>query len=358
MNKRSDKQPSASDAVLGSNFQKDKQPSATDAVLGDNSQAHPRSGELTTYEFDLVKLDAQGNLISRERRQAQCFPEDLGDGIGLEMVLIPGGTFVMGSSKDELGGFDTERPQHTVTIQPFCLGKYPVTQAQWKAVAAWPQVKRHLDPDPSRLKGVNRPVESVSWLEAVEFCQRLTQKTGRKCCLPSEAQWEYACRAGTTTPFHFGETITPELANYDGQYNYSVGTKRMYRGETTDVGSFSVANAFGLYDMHGLVSEWCADLWHDNYQGAPTDGRAWLYDNDDQTYGGRVLRGGSWNSYPGPCRSASRYGVDAGLRNINIGFRVGYGARNLAGSGNLTDSKHFVKRLLSGWGKRLMRHLN
>jgi formylglycine-generating enzyme required for sulfatase activity len=337
MNERSDKQPSAFDAVLGGNFPTDKQPSATDAVFGGNSQAHPKSGELTTYEFDLVKVDAQGNQISRERRQAQCFTEDLGDGIGLEMVLIPGGTFVMGSPKDELGGLYAERPQHTVTIQPFCLGKYPVTQAQWKAVAALPQVKEHLESDPSKFKGVNRPVESVSWNQAVEFCQRLTQKTGRQYGLPSEAQWEYACRAGTTTPFHFGETITPELANYDGKDTYGAGAKGIYRHETTPVGSFGVANAFGLYDMHGNVWELCADIWqfadsfsHKGYIGAPTNGSAWQDKHHDPYIPVcHVIRGGSWLPAPRCCRSASRSDLLWGWMMDTIGFRVGCAAAKI-----------------------------
>ena len=171
-----------------------------------------------------------------------------------------------------------------MTIQPFCLGKYAVTQAQWRAIAALPQINRELNPDPSGFKGDNRPVEWVSWLEAVECCDRLSRQTGRSYRLPSEAEWEYACRAGTTTPFHFGETMTTELANYCGEDRdiggrlykgaYGVGPQGAYRQETTAVGSFAVANAFGLFDMHGNVWEWCLDHWHENYQGAPTDGSA------------------------------------------------------------------------------------
>jgi formylglycine-generating enzyme required for sulfatase activity len=237
------------------------------------------------------------------------------------MVLIPGGSFLMGSPEDELERSDNESPQHSVTIQPFCMGKYPVTQAQWRAVAALPQVNRELDPEPRISKGENRPVGPVHLYEAVEFCDRLSQKTGRQYRLPSEAEWEYACRAGTTTPFHFGETITPELANYNGQYTYGAGVKGDYREETTPVGSFGVANAFGLYDMHGNVWEWCADQWHENYEGAPTDGRAWLDENDNDNQE-RVLRGGSWDSNPSNCRSAYRNYYDAGVRNNYLGFRV------------------------------------
>ncbi len=265
-------------------------------------------------------------VINRERRTAQYFIEDLGDGIGLEMVLIPGGSFLMGSPEDELERSDDESPQHSVTIQLFCLGKYPVTQAQWKAVAALPQINRELNPDPSHFKGENRPVEQVSWYDVVEFCSRLSQKIGRQNSLPSEAEWEYACRAGTTTPFHFGKTITPELANYNGEYTYGAGAKGVYRKETTPVGSFGVANAFGLYDMHGNVWEWCADQWHGNYEGAPTDGSAWLdeNDNDNQRHvlQRHVLRGGSWDSYPRYCRSAFRSHLDAAYGYDYYGFRV------------------------------------
>jgi formylglycine-generating enzyme required for sulfatase activity len=280
------------------------------------------------FEVATIELKQTGEftrktelIIKRRQQQARSFIEDLGNGVELEMVAIPEGSFVMGSPKDEPERSNSESPQHTVMLKSFFLGKYPVTQAQWKAVAALPQVNRELDPDPSEFKGENRPVERVSWYEAVEFCDRLSQKTGRQYRLPSEAEWEYACRAGTTTPFHFCETITPELANYNGNYTYGAGVKGVERGETTQVGSFGVANAFGLYDMHGNVWEWCADPWHENYKGAPTDGSAWLdeNDNDNQVY---VLRGGSWYAYPGYCRSACRLNYDADVWGISFGFRV------------------------------------
>jgi formylglycine-generating enzyme required for sulfatase activity len=229
-------------------------------------------------------------IIKRYKKTAQYFTEDLGNGIELEMVLIPGGTFTMGSPKEELNSSEDERPQHQVTIKPFCFGKYPVTQAQWQAIAALPQVNLELKPNPSRFKGANRPVESVSWRDAVEFCDRLSNHTQRPYRLPSEAEWEYACRAGTTTPFHFGETITTDLANYNGNYTYGNGSKGVYRKETTEVGSFKIANEFGLYDMHGNVWEWCQDDWHNNYEGAPTDGSAWI---SDDAKSDKLLRGGS-----------------------------------------------------------------
>ncbi|WP_083890010.1 bifunctional serine/threonine-protein kinase/formylglycine-generating enzyme family protein [Crinalium epipsammum] len=232
---------------------------------------------LKTFQFDVVTVDSQGNISNRQRHQAEYLPENLGNGVTLDMVSLPGGSFLMGSPDTEEGRYDNETPQHKVKISPFLIGKTPVTQAQWKAVAALPQINQKLDLDPSRFKGANRPVENVSWNDAIEFCARLTKKTGRKYRLPSEAEWEYACRAGTTTPFHFGETISPEIANYEGNYAYGSGKKGKYRQETTVVGSFQVANAFGLYDMHGNVWEWCADFWHENYYDAPTDGSVWEF---------------------------------------------------------------------------------
>jgi formylglycine-generating enzyme required for sulfatase activity len=262
----------------------------------------------------LIKVENQ------YERTPQYFIEDLGNGIQLEMVMIPSGSFMMGSPEKEDGSNDDERPQHQVTIKAFCLGKYQVTQAQWKAVAAFPQVNKELKLDPSRFKGDNRPVEQVSWKDAVEFCDRLSKHTKRQYRLPSEAEWEYACRAGTTTPFHFGEMITTDLANYYGHDTYGDGVEGVYRKETTEVGSFGVANNFGLYDMHGNVWEWCQDSWHDNYTDAPTDGSAWLSSKEDSNT--KLLRGGSWHDIPEDCRSAYRsYDLLDGNNN-NIGFRV------------------------------------
>ncbi|MFM6306961.1 MAG: formylglycine-generating enzyme family protein, partial [Dolichospermum sp.] len=218
----------------------------------------------------------------------------------LEMVLIPGGTFMMGSPKNEEGSINSEKPQHEVTIKPFLMGKYSVTQKQWRTVAALEKVNIDLASYPSYFEGDNRPVEQVSWHDAIEFCARLSNYTKKPYRLPTEAQWEYACRAGTTTPFHFGEIISTDLANYDGNYTYGDGLKGVHRKGTTDVGFFP-PNLFGLHDMHGNVWEWCQDDWHENYEGAPIDGSAWI-----SLTNRKVLRGGSWNYYPVLCRSASR----------------------------------------------------
>jgi formylglycine-generating enzyme required for sulfatase activity len=254
------------------------------------------------------------------------FKENLGNGITLEMVSIPGGTFTMGSPANEKDSFGDERPQHEVNVPTFFIGKYPITQAQWQAIASRTdlKVKQDLDFNPADFKDRPdsdlRPVEQVNWYDAVEFCARLSKLTVREYRLPSEAEWEYACRAGTTTPFYFGETITGKLANYDARYIYSGEPNGEYREETTPVGQFP-PNAFGLYDMHGNVWEWCADTWHDNYDGAPTDGSVWIKNGDDNC---SPLRGGSWYYLPINCRSASRGSSTRRDRNANDGFRVVY----------------------------------
>ena len=269
-----------------------------------------------SYQFDVITVNSRGEEIKREQGKAQYFSEDLGQGVTLDLVAIPGGTFMMGSSEGE--GTDDEKPQHQVTVQPFFMCKYPVTQAQWKAIASLPKVERDLKPEPSRFTGDNRPVEQVSWYDAVEFCKRLSFATGREYRLPSEAEWEYACRAGTTTPFYFGETITSELANYNASNIYVDEPKGEYRKETTPVEKFP-PNAFGLYDMHGNVWEWCADTCHGNYDNAPTDGSAWITEKSNAV----VVRGASWFDLPYYCRSAYRF-VDYGRdgSNNNVGFRV------------------------------------
>jgi len=273
---------------------------------------------LQTFQFEVLTVDARGNITNHRNCEAKYFIEDLGNGVILEMVQIPGGTFMMGSPDGEKERYSNEGPQHQVKVPGFFMGKYEITQVQYKAI---------MGNNPSNFKGIKRPVEQVSWNDAVEFCQKLSQKTGRTYRLSSEAEWEYACRAGTSTPFHFGETITTDLANYDGNYTYASAPKGQYRQQTIEVGSFS-PNAFGLYDMHGNVWEWCQDYWHENYQGAPTDGSAWLSSGNIITRlfrnssNFRLLRGGSWLTIPRHCRSAYRYSLTPATRYITVGFRV------------------------------------
>jgi formylglycine-generating enzyme required for sulfatase activity len=263
-------------------------------------------------------------IYTSKSKTARYFIETLPNDVSLEMVEIPAGSFEMGAPESEKESLDRERPQHEVSLEKFCMGKYPITQAQWRSVATLPQINQELNPDPSNFNGDKRPVEQVSWLDTMEFCRRLSVHTKREYRLPSEAEWEYACRAGTTTPFHFGETITTDYVNYNGNYPYGDAPKGEYREETTDVGSYKAANAFGLYDMHGNVWEWCADDWHDSYKGAPKDGSVWIKDNKNyeapETL--KLLRGGSWNINAQYCRSAFRYSSYARDRNYYFGFRV------------------------------------
>ncbi|NER98051.1 MAG: SUMF1/EgtB/PvdO family nonheme iron enzyme [Symploca sp. SIO1B1] len=287
--------------------------------------------KLEPFDFEVATIELKPTgwlrrktelIVKHRQQQAYCFTEDLGNGVELEMVAIPEGSFLMGSPKGEPERLSSESPQHRVTVKSFLMGQYPVTQAQWQAVVALPQVSTELKPNLSHFKGESRPVEQVSWYDAVEFCARLSQHTKRSYRLPSEAEWEYACRAGTTTPFHFGETITPELANHDGNYTYGNGSKGKSSEGTTPVGSFKVANDFGLYDMHGNVWEWCADHWHGNYEGAPTDGSAWVDEDSNKNENrSRRLRGGSWLDSPEYCRSASRNYIDTGVSHgVIVGF--------------------------------------
>ncbi|RAQ44198.1 serine/threonine protein kinase [Arthrospira sp. O9.13F] len=282
------------------------------------------------FKFDIVTVNSMGREINRRPGQAECIIEDLGNSVTLEMVLIPGGTFIMGASSGEPRSSNAERPQHQVTIKPFLMGKYPVTQAQWRQVASFPKLQRNLSLDPSRFKGFNLPVEKVSWYDVVEWCDRLSKVISKPCRLPSEAEWEYAARAGRTSPFHVGDTLTTDLANYDGNYSYSSGLKGVFRKKTTPVGRLQSANAFGLYDIHGNVWEWCADPWRDNYNGAPSDGTVWDSQDIDvdnlvkllESKDRRVLRGGSWSNLPVFCRCASRNSAYPGNLLHNFGFRV------------------------------------
>ena len=235
-------------------------------------------------------------LFKASKKTNKSFIEYLGKGVNLEMIYIPGDTFMMGSPKDE--GEKDEKPQHEVIVPSFFMGKYPVTQAQYRQITGQ---------NPSYFKNNDqRPVESISWDDAVEFCEMLSKQTEKKYRLPSEAEWEYACRAKTTTAYHFGNNITDKLANYDRNI-----------GVTNSVEKF-LPNAFGLYDMHGNVLEWCQDNWHENYQDAPIDGSAWLSGDDSK----KVIRGGSWAGNPADCRSAFRDVITHNYHINSIGFRV------------------------------------
>ncbi len=262
---------------------------------------------LITFEFEVVTVDDRGEIISRQPGRAQQRVETLPGGVTLEMVAVPGGIFQMGTPGRT--GYEDERPQHPVSLPPFFIGKYEVTQAQWQAVVG-------AIPD-CRFFGSSLPVDRVSWKAARKFCDRLAQLAGRPYRLPSESEWEYACRAHTGTPFYFGPTITTGLVNYVGEYQYAFEPLGIYRHTSTEGGSFP-PNAFGLYDMHGNLWEWCADAWHDTYAGAPLDGSAW----EERAARFRVARGGSWHEPPANCRSAVRVKFDASEGEDLVGFRV------------------------------------
>ncbi|HXF41849.1 MAG TPA: bifunctional serine/threonine-protein kinase/formylglycine-generating enzyme family protein [Blastocatellia bacterium] len=321
-----------------------------------------KASTIGPFTFAVMDIEKNGKVFEQHLRVGRFFTEDLDGSVALEIVEIPSGTFLMGAPDNEVqqphydlngkGQVEqepSERPQHQVSLPMFYMSRFEVTQAQWRAVAAFPKVKSDLNPDPSKFKGDNLPVEQISWEDAMEFCARLSQKTGRKYRLPSESEWEYACRAGTSTPFAFGHTITRGLVNFF-DYDHldfifrsriprmkadAVGrilkqemdalkradslAKTMPVGNSVVSGNWAVSNAFGLVDMHGNVSEWCLDTLHGNYEGAPTDGSTW----EDGEDGYRVTRGGDYQSHPLHCRSAFRgSGVRQDTRTARIGLRV------------------------------------
>jgi formylglycine-generating enzyme required for sulfatase activity len=233
-------------------------------------------------------------------------PVQMTNSIGMKFSLIPPGQFSMGSPPKEEWHRDDERLHRVTLTNPFYLATTEVTQKQWKAVMAT---------DPSFCTGDDLPVETVTWEQAAEFCRKLSRKEGRKYRLPTEAEWEYACRAGTTTPFHTGQTIRTDQANYDGNHTYGDGRKGEFREATVEAGKLE-ANAWGVYDMHGNVWEWCQD-WYGEYP----DGDA-KDPTGPATGDRRVFRGGCWMNFPAVCRSANRAKVIPLSWNFHLGFRV------------------------------------
>jgi len=299
------------------------QPLTARVVIPQQAQpkAQPQSppkitGQVSEFDFEYVKTrlvnQNSGTTVEVDRKQgkAQYIRENLGNGVTIDLVRIPAGKFMMGSNER-----DSEKPIHEVAVSEFWIGKYAVTQKQWATV---------MGNNPSHSKGENLPVEYVSWHEAGDFCAKVSQKTGKLMRLPTEAEWEYACRSGTNTAFAFGEIITPDLVNY----SHGDAPKGEYRQKTVDVNAF-YPNGSGLYQMHGNVWEWCLDEWHNSYSAKPIDlkrngNQPWgdikVNENDNRYY---PLRGGSWGSYARDCRSAfrvNRYGGRVAV--YNIGFRV------------------------------------
>lgn len=282
--------------------------------------------ETITFETE-KKLFGLMSTIKKNivTKTGQFFVEYIGEGVNVDMIFIPSGSFLMGSNNTEYGRDKDENPQHLVKLNCFYISKYPITQIQWRTVSSFPKISRPLKNNPSFYKGDNLPVEKVSWLDAQEYCKRLSKYTGRTYRLPTESEWEYACRGNTKTSYFFGDTITPDFANYNTETNDNKKNTGQFDKKTTPVDNF-YPNSFGLYDFHGNVWEWCEDHYANNYIHKPKNGSAF--------YGAmpkarcapanqpRVVRGGSWSLSSEYCRSAKRgnYAPDS---NFNfIGFRI------------------------------------
>ena len=287
----------------------------------------PVPSKLHTFSFQHIEIkNKKSNLflfgnkfdIYKQRKQAKYFIEEIGGGIELEMVAIPEGEILLeevskvGKTSNLLTGSRTER-----SINPFFMSKYPITQAQWKAASCLPLINRPLLPSPSKFQGKDYPVESISWSDAVEFCKRLSRKSSRNYRLPTELEWEYACRAGTTTKFHFGNFIDKEFANFLDENNSSANTSK----GTTSVDCFEFPNLFGLYDMHGNVYEWCLNRWHKKFNRIVN-----LNELEENLMEGsiRVIRGGSWRDCSLGCQSSHRSKRASENKADFIGFRVVY----------------------------------
>ena len=235
-----------------------------------------------------------------------------------EMVVVPAASYLMGSPSSEGRRDDDEGPQHQVTIsEAFAVGVYEVTFEEWDFCVSRGGCGGYRPPDGWNWGRGRRPVMDISWGDAQKYVEWLRRETGEPYRLLSEAEWEYVARAGTSTPFHTGGTISTDEANYDGNWTYGNGREGVYRDRTVPVGSFR-ANAFGLHDVHGNVREWTQDCWNESYEGAPSDGSAWERGDCSR----RVLRGGSWFSGPWNLRSAFRYGYVPRYRSDGDGFRV------------------------------------
>lgn len=284
-----------------------------------NSNTNPTTPlRLDTYNFTYPVVDITGKEVEKGKGQAKYYEQKLQQYTKIEMVYIPGGAFKMGSPKNELGREKDEK-QHEVRVTPFYIGKYEITRLQWQIVARMEKVEIDLDEDPSFLKHKeldDYPVTQVTWQECMEFCKRLSRYSQKTYRLPTEAEWEYACRAGTTTPFAFGESLTTSLASYDGNIPYG-------RVEQKGINEIALKmkylpNQYGLYQMHGNVWEWCLN-WYDEY---PLDNI--IIENPvGPTIGEeKILRGGSWISKAVHCRSANRHKMLPNAKESYIGFRI------------------------------------
>jgi formylglycine-generating enzyme required for sulfatase activity len=300
----SELQPSNTDAVLGGQTPPPVNAAVLGGVAGIESQLLYQWGlsreSISRFSFETVFVNENAEIIERQEKTSFSYSIDI-NGISIEMVYIPPGSFLM-------GGFGkSEQPIHRVTLPSFFMGKYPVYEQQYLAVMGrkphyyLPQDDRH-------------PVVRVRLVTAIEYCQKLSEMTKKNFTLPSESQWEYACRAGTDTSFCFGKKINTDLVNY---YDYECGVDRM-----TPVGIYP-PNSWGLYDMHGNVWEWCLDTYHSNYMDAPSDGSAWIdFDGDEYGRYRNVCRGGSSNDSWDACASHNRIFGNTDRSVGMVGFRV------------------------------------
>lgn len=290
-----------------------------------NCKNEPRSIPVTInvpaepYTFETALIDEKGE-VTKEPGQAKLYKEALTPELNLDMVEIPGGVFCLGTP-DEEDTEGNESPRLVARVAGFFMGRTEVNQAQWKAVAALPKVKIDLAENPSQNKGDTLPVENVSWEEAVEFCARLSRKTGRIYRLPSETEWEYACKAGRITTFGFGATLSSTVENYESNLPYGEEPPVPPRKKPVPVGTL-VPNPFGLNDMHGNVREWCLDEYCKRFTslhavGAPTRN---LRKPEDRLQ--HVIRGGSWAVSPNNSRSSGRDHDLQTSKNQLLGFRV------------------------------------
>lgn len=283
-----------------------------------------RSPSIRWPRYHTVLLDPQGSIISRKTAKAAASREDLGNGVALEMVRLKGAIFRMGSEPED-GRETGDATPHQVRLSDFEIGKIEVTREQWREIAGMRHLKveRDLAEDPARFKSAwDLPVESVAWEDAVEFCQRLSRKTGSVWRLPTEAEWEYAARAGSDDAYGFGPTIISEIANYRSETPFGLAPEAVSRGETIPGASLGVANGFGLFEMHGNVWEWCSD-WYDPDYFDDCRRLGIVIDPKGPVAGTHhVIRGGGWPSIASRCRSSLRMIHIPGSRLDDVGFRV------------------------------------
>ncbi|HUT60495.1 MAG TPA: formylglycine-generating enzyme family protein [Phycisphaerae bacterium] len=274
-------------------------------LAGQYRPSDPRRQEIAQEMNVLVRALSEG-VFARAFGPPHRMVLQIQEGVSVTLVLIPAGEFTMGSPLSEAGRSADETEHRVIISKPFYMSSTEITQRQYKAL---------MGGSPSKFKAEDLPVDSVSWDTAVAFCENLSERTGKKVRLPTESEWEYACRGGTRTPFITGATISTNEANYDGNYVYGAGSKGIYHESTVLAGSYA-PNAYGLHDMLGNVWEWCRD-WYSEYP------RAKVIDPQGPVKGeDKVLRGGSWSDHPSSCRSANRHKASPSRKNNAIGFRV------------------------------------